>query len=223
MKKKTNLLLILLLSLSLETGCANIKDDSTRTKTEGAGTGAAVGAALGALIGQLAGGDTQSTLLGAAIGAAVGGAGGYAYGSHVASEKAKYASREDWINASIAEARQRNSELIAYNRQLEHEVAQLEQEAQKLRSRYNRGLAGKDLLQEKKKKVDRLLDEANQRLAAAREELKAQNSVLDDVDSNDGSSLEQSLAEEITNIKASIQELEKRPEELASLSASMAV
>ncbi|MFP7754358.1 YMGG-like glycine zipper-containing protein [Thermodesulfobacteriota bacterium B35] len=221
--KKRSLPIVLFCILALVTGCANIRDDATRTKAEGAGTGAAAGALIGALIGQLAGGDTSSTLLGAAIGAAVGGAGGYAYGSHVAAEKEKYASQEDWINASIAEAEQRNGELRAYSEKLRQELAQLRKELKGLKRRYKQGKVEKDALLAKKGELDKLFRENSQRLAAARDELKAQRSVLDDVSKNGGSDLAPGLEAQIRAIKAEITKLEQQNEELASMSESMAV
>ncbi len=221
--KKRALPIVLFCILVLVTGCANIQDDATRTRAEGAGTGAAAGALIGALIGQIAGGDTGSTLLGAAIGAAIGGAGGYAYGSHVAAEKEKYASQEDWINASIAEARQRNSELRSYSEQLRQELAQLRKELKGMQQQYEQGKVQKEALLAKKEEVDKLFKENSQRLAAAREELKAQRYVLDDVTKNGGSDLARGLQAEIEAIRAEITKLEQQNEELASMSESMAV
>ena len=66
MKRKTSWAMVVLCMLLTISGCANIKDDGTRTRTEGAGTGAAIGAVAGGVLGQILGGNTKSTLIGAA-------------------------------------------------------------------------------------------------------------------------------------------------------------
>ena len=84
------------------TGCSNIHDDSTRTKTEGTLVGGGIGAALGALFGGLIGGNGKGALIGAGIGAGIGSLAGFFVGKHVADKKAEYASREDWLDDCIA-------------------------------------------------------------------------------------------------------------------------
>lgn len=94
-------------SLLTMTGCVGPNmTDSQRTKAEGTG----VGVGAGALIGYMVGGRS-----GAMIGATLGGAAGFAFGSHVAGEKAKYAKKEDWLNACIQSAIKVNKDTRAYN------------------------------------------------------------------------------------------------------------
>ena len=73
-------------------------------------------------------GGSDAAWIGAAVGAGVGGAAGFAYGSHVAKEKAKYASQEDWLDACIASAEKVNRENRAYNAALEKEIQALSAE-----------------------------------------------------------------------------------------------
>lgn len=223
MIRKLSMGMVLFFALSLVTGCAGIKDDTTRTKAEGAGTGAAIGAVAGAIIGQLAGGSTESTLLGAAIGGAVGGVGGYAYGTHVAKEKEKYAKEEDWLDACIAEAKKSNEQIVAYNAELDRQIGQLRQDTDALKAQYQEAETRKAKLLAKKKDADKLLAAANKELAAAKSGLEAQNSVLAQARESGKGDYAESLANQIEQLKANIKELEKRTDELASLSASMAV
>ncbi len=223
MLKKIALGMAIIFMYSFVFGCAGIKDDSARTKAEGAGAGATIGAIGGALLGQLIGGDKGSTLAGAAIGAAIGGIGGYAYGNHVAAQKAKYANQEDWLNASIAEARKKNSALQTYNRKLRYRIAQVKKEIRKLKAKHSKQGSKNKALLAKKHKIDSLLKEAKRQLAAAREEISAQNTVKADVAKSKGSDFTKSLDSEIAALKAHVKELKKRTEELASMSASMAV
>jgi len=67
MKRVIVLLAIVVLMIGSLSGCANIQDDGTRTKTEGTLVGAGAGAAIGAGIGALIGGGR-----GAAVGAGAG-------------------------------------------------------------------------------------------------------------------------------------------------------
>ncbi len=223
MIKKISLGIALVFTISMLNGCANIKDDSTRTKVEGAGTGAAVGAVAGGLLGQLIGGDTKATLFGAAVGAAVGGVGGYAYGSHVASQKEKYAKEEDWLEACIADAKKKNQEIIAYNQDLSKQIAVLKKDTKALKKRYKDTQTRNAKLQDKKAEVEGVMASANKELAASKAELEAQNSVIADARKNGQNDYAVTLDSEVETLKANIKELEKRTEELASMSASMSV
>jgi archaellum component FlaC len=204
-------------------GCANIKDDGTRTRTEGAGTGAVIGAVAGGLLGQLIGGDTKGTLVGAAIGAAVGGAGGYAYGNHVANQKAKYAQEEDWLDACVAQARQKNQEIVAYNKDLSQQIRTLQQETAALKKQHKDKKTRVAKLKKKKAATDSLLEATNKELASANQELEAQQSVRGEAEKSGKGDFVVTLDSEIAQLKGNIKELEKRTEELASMSASMSV
>lgn len=223
MIRKKTLALLLACAVLVISGCANIKDDGTRTRTEGAGTGAAIGAVAGGLLGQVLGGDTKSTLIGAAIGAAVGGVGGYAYGDHVAGQKEQYAKEEEWLDACIAQAQQKNQELVAYNQDLLHQISVLEEETAALRNTYQEKKVRVAKLKEKKAATDKLLAAANKELATAQNELEAQTSVTTQARKSGKDDYAVTLDSEIESLKGNISNLEKRTKELASMSASMSV
>lgn len=215
--------ILLFFLLSIVCGCAGIQNDGTRTRTEGTGAGAAIGAFTGAIIGQIAGGSTEATLLGAAIGGAIGGIGGYAYGDHVAKQKEKYATEEDWFDACIAEAKRSNEEIILYNQNLEKEIQTLRDDTDALQRKYTDSDKKNSKLQEKKKEMNGLLELANNELAAAKIEIEAQNSVVADATQSGQNDYVETLDSEIASLRANIKELENQTEELASLSASMSV
>jgi hypothetical protein len=221
--KQGKLLMVLALALTLVGGCANIQDDGTRTKAEGAGTGAAVGAVLGAVIGQVIGGDTEATLLGAAIGGAIGGAGGYAYGSHVAGQKEQYAKEEDWLDACISEAKTSNATLVAYNAELSKQIATLRSEAETLQKQEQNAKGRRTKLAKKQAETEELLQHAKEELAASQAGLAAQEEVVAQARQDGMADYATTLDSELETLKANIRELEKRTEELASISASMAV
>ena len=104
--------------------CAATKD-GRKTQFQGAALGAVAGAGVGALLGLAAGGP-RGAAIGAVAGAVAGGTGGFLYGSHVAHQKAKYASTEQWLDQCIASAQQTNNKAYAYNRTLKQRIAALE-------------------------------------------------------------------------------------------------
>lgn len=218
MKKSIMGMLLAALVLS---GCANMSD-GTRTKTEATALGAGGGALLGGLIGALAGGS-DAAWVGAAVGAGVGGIAGYAYGSHVAREKAKYASQEDWLDACIDSAEKVNRENRAYNAALEKEVRSLAAETDTLASVYARKKVRKSALTREKKKIDAKLAEAEKTLKRSHFELENQKVALADARKSGKSRQAGELDREIAELKATIAELEGHTESLASMSARMAV
>jgi hypothetical protein len=114
------------LTLALALGaCTNIKNDSTRTTTEGGLAGAAGGALVGAGAGALLGGKNKQTAMleGAAAGAVVGGAAGTAYGASVAKKKEGYTQTEDALGAQLHEAQRELSDRHTFNLGLKYEIA----------------------------------------------------------------------------------------------------
>src|SRR5690349_3263800 len=109
-------------AVAMLSGCANIQNDQTRTRTEGALAGSVLGAGLGAIIGNQSGRAWE----GAAIGAVAGGLTGLAVGDHVARKKAGYASQEAWLDACISSAEKVNARTVAYNRSLSSKIKTLE-------------------------------------------------------------------------------------------------
>ena len=218
MKKKGTILIVFFLIATLSCGCANLQTE----QGQGAAGGAAIGAGLGALVGYLVGGE-KGALLGAGIGAAVGGAGGYAYGNHVAGQKAKYASEEDWLDACVAEAQLANLDLSNYNKGLSKQVTDAEKEIVALKKKQKNAKTRQAKLQEKQAEVTQMLASNNNKLQRAKKELEAQQYVTGEATKIQKSDHASTMNGEVENLKANIAELEKRTKALASLSASMAV
>jgi len=207
---------IILLSLSTAvivsmTGCTQPNmSDSQRTKAEGTGIGVLGGALLGAAFGGRKG---------AAWGAALGGVAGYAYGSHVANEKAKYARKEDWLNACISSARKVNKSTRSYNAKLSRKIA----DTRKLVSLYKQNKVSKSKLRAQKTLIDQERKTANKMLKNAQYELKAQQGVLRDAKKMGKKAEAQRLEKEIAIMKRENRELKSQTNTLASLSALTAV
>jgi uncharacterized protein YcfJ len=203
------------------TGCANIKDDSARTKTEGTLAGAGLGALVGAGIGALAGGGHgRGIAAGAAIGAAAGGAGGYAYGSHVARKKQGYADSEEQLGSMIDQARSERQGAEAYNSNLRRAIAQQRAELGRLAEARRSGQAiDAD--------VDRLRRNLDGNIERTNEQLQHKNEVLDQVrdtlndspESVDKAKLQaeyNSLAQERALLSQHIREMNGMKQDLAS-------
>jgi uncharacterized protein YcfJ len=193
------------------TGCTQPNmPDSQRTKAEGTGVGVLGGALLGALIGGRKG---------AALGAALGGVAGYAYGSHVANEKAKYARKEDWLNACISSARKVNKSTRSYNAKLSRKIS----DTKRLVSLYKQKKASKSQMRAQKKLIDNERKTASNMLKKAQHELNAQQSVLRDAKKTANASETKRIQNEINTMKQQIGLLKKNNSTLASLSALTAV
>jgi len=110
------------------TSCTNIKNDSQRTRAEGAATGAAAGAALGAGAGALIAKNKQGALVGAAAGAAVGGLAGAAAGDSVAKKKEGYAKQESALDSQLGLLNRQIEGRRSYNAKLREVVSAKEQQ-----------------------------------------------------------------------------------------------
>ena len=160
---------IIVITLILN-GCANIKNDGTRTRTEGFLAGCLTGGLLGNLIGE----NRESAL----IGCAVGGLAGLAIGNHVANKKEDYANEEDYLNAVLAEAKKVNENSRRYNEQLKIEIAQLEEINEQLKVINSNVLQQKLALRKIRKQTKRLLGETRQYIAKVDNEIKIQQEVI---------------------------------------------
>lgn len=207
---------IIILSISAAlivsmTGCSQPNmTDSQQTKAEGTGVGVLGGALLGAVIGGKHG---------AAWGAALGGAAGYAYGSHVANEKAKYARKEDWLNACISSAIKVNQSTRSYNVRLSRKIA----DTKRLVRLYKQNKISRSRLRKQKRLIDHERRTANKMLQNAQHELKAQQGVLRDARHMGKKAEARRLEEQIRIMKKQNSTLRRQTNTLASLSALTAV
>ena len=220
--KKFRVLGILFIAICLAiAGCAGTKD-STRTKAEGTAVGAGVGAVAGGILGYIIGGD-KGVALGAALGAGIGGAVGYKHGEHVANEKAKYASQEEWLDACIESAENVCYMTEKFNVELTKEIAALELEVNELSHQYEQKYITSSDLAKKKEKIDSKNTEVAEKLEAAKFELENQEAVLASAKESSNPYYATQLETRIDQLKSHIIELESHTEALATLSQRMAV
>ena len=223
MKKRIIALIILSVFLVQISGCAGIQNDGDRTRAEGAAVGAGGGAALGALIGQIFGGNTKATLFGAAIGAVVGLISGYLYGDHVAKQKERYAKEEDWLDDCLISARDVNEQIFSYNELLQQDIKYVKQQIENIEGTFTDMKIRREKMLAVQTEVDNQLKVAEETLNIARTEVEVQETVVSDARLSGQSDYADNLDLEIEKLQANIKALEARTEELASLSANMAV
>ncbi|MCR5084970.1 MAG: hypothetical protein K6A65_05650 [Succinivibrionaceae bacterium] len=200
-------------------GCTNIKDDATRTKTEGALAGTGIGAAIGAGIGALIGGG-RGAAIGAAIGAGIGSISGFFVGKHVADKKAEYASREDWLDACLERSKQMTAESRKINEELRAEVSALDKETRRLAAN-KKGNAS--ALADRKEQVDDLRKETKENIDMLNSEIQKQNSVLADARKGGNKAEAKALNAEISKLKKEVKAMKEYNRKLANISARVAV
>jgi len=225
MKQKGKLLVVLIVTVSLCIGCANIKDDATRTRMEGVFLGAALIGGTGLIIGLLTG-NKKTVLYGALAGMTVGVLIGLAYGNHVVSQKKKFASEEAWLDACTAEAKKVNKDIAAYKNELSRQIDNTKKEIAVLEKKQKNAQLKQAGLKEKKLEVNKMLTSTETKLKLAKKELEAQQIaqfLSDEAKKNKKGDHVRTMNSEMETLKANIVELEKRTETLAALSASMAV
>lgn len=188
-------------AIALLSGCTNIQDDGTRTRTEGALAGTGIGALAGGIIGHQSGRGVEGALLGAAVG----GLAGLAYGNHVANKKSNYASHEKWLDACIANATKVNNNAVAYNNRLSSRITSLRSQIASAKASGN-----KSELRKLKTSVAQLRRETSQQVKIVDTEIKAQNGVV----SETGSS---SLRSRVNNLQSTRSSLKNNEERLADL------
>ena len=191
------------------TGCSNIHDDSTRTKTEGTLVGGGIGAALGALFGGLIGGNGKGALIGAGIGAGIGSLAG--------------ASREDWLDDCIAHTRKVTDETREYNAKLSKDINTLDADSKKLRTAYKKKQVEKSDMQKGREAVLALKEDTDKNIKQLQEEVKKDKTVLADAKANGNKKEAAELDKEIKELNAQISQMKKYNQKLASISARLAV
>jgi uncharacterized protein YcfJ len=202
--------------------CTNIKDDDTRTKTEGTLTGAGIGAVVGAIIGVVLDGG-RGAARGAAIGAGVGGVAGYAYGSHVANQKADYASREEWLDACLIQAEKARRTTTEYNARLSGELARLDQETHALETAYKQGKVKRSSLRAEEKRIRQRMAESEQLIKRAEAEIGLQNSVVQEARTGGNDDKAARLEAEVRGLREQVDQLKEQSAQLAAMSHRMEV
>ena len=217
MRKLTAVSMVTILAVILA-GCTSVQDDRVRTQTEGTVVGSGIGAGIGAVIGGLSGGH-RGALQGAGIGAVVGGIGGFLTGRHIANKKSEYASQEDWLDDSIAAARQTNSDVARYNADLRQEIDQLDRESARLVAEYEDYQAESSALAAEHKKVQEYRRQLRSDIASLKEEVAANRQIVEDVQAERGrTSKSVAMMREVDEMEQHLAELERCDRQLASIS-----
>ena len=217
MRKRTVVSMVMVLAVTVA-GCANIQDEQTRTQAKGTVVGSGIGAGIGAVIGGLSGGH-RGALQGAGIGAVVGGIGGFLTGRHIANKKSVYASQEDWLDDSIAAARQTNSDIARYNADVQQEIDRLDQESVRLIADYENYRAVSSALVAANKKVQEYRQQLRSDIASLKEEIAANRQIVEEVQAESGrTSKSVAMMREVDEMEQHLAELERCDRQLASIS-----
>jgi cell division septum initiation protein DivIVA len=152
----------------------------------------------GAGIGVLGGG-----LLGAAIGGI--------YGTHVANRKSKYKSTEEWLDACITQAESTRKEAIAYNQQLDNQLARLQKDVKMARSS-----GDKSKLTSLKREIGSQRAAAEKQASAFSKEAEMQRAAIKQAN-GEGSSRLQSLRTSASGIETQVSTMNKNVQHYAAL------
>jgi hypothetical protein len=208
------------LLIALMGGCASMTDRQ-QTQAQGAAVGTAGGAAVGAALGAIFGGK-DGAIIGASVGAGMGLLAGAVYGTHVANQKAKFASEEDYLNAVIASAQQINNETRQYNASLAKEINDFDSDTRQLVRQYNQKLVSKKILEDKQRVVAAKLSEAEAQLKKVKNELNSQSKVLNQVQDQSSSQVAQ-WNSEIAELMKNRSALEEQVTKLAAIKTRVSV
>ena len=220
--KRTVVSMVMVLAVTVA-GCANIQDEQTRTQAKGTVVGSGIGAGIGAVIGGLSGGH-RGALQGAGIGAVVGGIGGFLTGRHIANKKSVYASQEDWLDDSIAAARQTNSDVARYNADVQQEIDRLDQESARLIADYENYQAESSALVAANKKVQEYRQQLRSDIASLKEEIAANRQIVEEVQAESGrTSKSVAMMREVDEMEQHLAELERCDRQLASISRRLSL
>jgi len=197
--------------LCLLCSCATTSSDQTRTKAEGTAAGALIGGVLGYLIG----GNAKGTLIGAAIGAGA----GFVVGNEIAKRKKQYASEEAFLEAEIQSASQYNTTARQYNESLQAEIVALDQSSMELQDRYEAGYASKQDLENKKKEIQRKLEDSQKFYETLNKEYEVKLAIYEEQrkkrQANDAYLVQ--LEKEVYELKNNLGELSAESKQLASI------
>jgi hypothetical protein len=208
-------LAVISLAFSLS-GCANIQDDTQRTKVEGTGGGAIIGAIIGGGLAALAGGGGNSIARGAMIGGAAGALLGNAYANHVVAKKKAYASEEAWLDSCIASAKASNANAVAHNQKLATQIAQLKQQISGAKAAHD-----KVAMRNAVATIAKLQQETTNQNKALTKEIGAQNYALKQPLATDaGRARAAGVSNQIANMKSTQSTLNNNSKLLADLATS---
>ncbi len=222
MMRILNKLIAMGIVLAMFSGCANISNDATRTKTEGTLLGAGVGAAAGAVAGALLGGK-QGAAIGAGIGGLLGAGTGYAIGSTVADRKQKYANEEDRLNGEIQVVMQYNKQLEEYNVATTNRINTLDKEISNLKSLYKARRVTEIALKNKQGQIIKLIRDADKIKDDKSKELIALTEYQKSISETQSQSNVAKLDQEVSALRNNIALLDSNNKQMAQLVESLKV
>jgi len=133
------------------------------------------------------------------LGAAIGGI----YGTHVANRKSKYKSTEEWLDACITQAESKHKEAVAYNQQLDNQLARLQKDVKMAKAS-----GDKSKLTSLKREIETQRAAAEKQASAFSNEAEMQRSAVKQAD-GEGSSRRQAHRTSTSGIETQVSIMNK--------------
>ncbi len=220
-----NLALIMLCMMLVLSGCAartnpdgSTNSDSAQTVGEGAGAGAIFGALLGG-VAAIATGNARWIAVGAGAGALV----GTGVGLYVAKKKEDYATREAWLDDSIAKAQAANTNTAAYNDKLKAELTKLDAQSQQLAAAYKMQAAKASDMKKMQATLANQQQTTNNYIADMEKVIVAQKAVVADARSEKREREAAIIEHEIAKMQLQVDELREESNKLANMSMRVSI
>ncbi len=215
--------LVLCFALILS-GCAakqnpdgTTNNDSAQTVAEGAGVGAFLGLLVGGGLAIATGNESFLALAG--VGAAL----GAGYGAYVAKKKEDYATREAWLDDSIAKAQAANKDTATYNQKLKAELATLDAQSKQLQAAYKMQAAKASDMKKMQQTLAQQQQTTNQHIADMEKVIVAQKAVVADARSEKREREAAIIEHEIAKMQLQVNELREESNKLANMSMRVSV
>lgn len=220
MRRLFQKLLVVLVVLSMISGCATT--DGGRTKSEATAFGAALLGSIGAVAGALICGENCAAI-GAGAGALVGAGAGYVAGNSVAEKKQQYVENEDQLDGQINSVVQCNNDLQEFNDQTATQITDLDKDVAHLKSRYRAKKIKASVMTKKKEEITSLIQVAYQRKVKMNKEVIALNQYVNSVNHVQDRAKIARLSQEVEALKKNIAMLDSNNLQMARLVKSLSV
>ncbi len=220
-----NLMLIMLCLMLTLSGCTartnpdgSTNNDSARTVGEGAGAGAIFGAILGGVV-AVATGNARWVAVGAGAGALV----GTGVGLYVAKKKEDYATREAWLDDSIAKMQAANTNTSTYNDKLKAELAKLDEQSNQLAAAYKMQAAKASDMKNLQKTLAEQQQSANSYIADMEKVIVAQKAVVAEARVEKREREAAIIEHEIAKMELQVKEIREESNKIANMSMRVSI
>jgi uncharacterized small protein (DUF1192 family) len=221
-----------IVSLILLFALTDCSTDQQRTRTEGTVIGGVFGAILGGVAGAGIAAATGNSdhigeyaAAGAAGGALLGSIAGYNWGTSVARKKEQYVRAEDYLNACINDAQKCAQAAQKENQFLRDQIAQLNQEVQRLQVNYQKGRATRQNLVAQAEAINKRRADVQQKIQHVGDQISSARQALGEAGLGTGTSQKriEVMRSEIAALSAEKVKMQAQNQQLARISGRLGV